>query len=136
LGTQYSFVRSELKRGYPELEGILPPVTPEHIHADLQRVNLFLLYNHPSGFFSQAGWNWYYQSGSRAVVSPGVVDHVPNESLQQLNFFGGYRFPRRRGDITIGVMNLLGEDYHLNPVTPYAELPREQVFYARLRFRF
>jgi hypothetical protein len=50
--------------------------------------------------------------------------------------FVGYRLWRRRGDVTLGVLNVTGEDYHLNPVTPYAELPREAVFYARLRFRF
>jgi hypothetical protein len=33
-------------------------------------------------------------------------------------------------------MNLTDEDYRLNTVSPYYELPRERVFYAQLRLRF
>ena len=48
----------------------------------------------------------------------------------------GYRFPRERGDITIGVLNLADEDYRLNSLNPYVDLPRERLFYARLRLNF
>jgi len=133
VGAQYSFVRSELDAAYPDAGGYLPT---SQIHADLHRVDLFLLYNHRSGLFAQAGWDFYLQSRSRAFVDPDIVTDVPNETLQQLNLLAGYRFPRQHGDLTLGVLNLTGEDYRLNPVTPYTELPRERVFYARLRFRF
>jgi hypothetical protein len=42
----------------------------------------------------------------------------------QFNLYGGYRFPRNIGDITIGLLNLTNRDYHLNPLNEYAELPR------------
>ena len=53
--------------------------------------------------------------------------------LRDANLYIGYRFPRERGDITIGVLNLADEDYRLNPLNPYVDLPRERLFYARLR---
>jgi outer membrane receptor protein involved in Fe transport len=135
IGAQYSFVRSELESSFPELDQLSPP--PDSLfRADLHCVTIGLLYNRRSGFFAQAGWEWYFQNRSRAAANPPIVADVPDETLSQLNLFCGYRFPRQRGDFTIGLLNVTDQDYHLNPVTPYAELPRERVFYARLRFRF
>ena len=37
---------------------------------------------------------------------------------------------------TGGLLNLAGQDYHLNPLTTYAELPRKRLFEARLNFEF
>jgi outer membrane receptor protein involved in Fe transport len=76
------------------------------------------------------------QSHSRALVGQGAVANVDDESFPQLGIQAGYRLPNQRGDITLGVLNLTGEDYRLNPVTPYNELPRERVFMARLRVKF
>jgi outer membrane receptor protein involved in Fe transport len=128
-GAQYSFVRSELESRFPSLSQALTEVDSVN-RAELQRVRLSLLRNLPSGFFAQGQWEWYSQ------INLGSASALPDDSFQQLNLFVGYRFPRQHGDITLGVLNVTGEDYRLNPVTPYAELPREAVFYARLRFRF
>ena len=87
-----------------------------------------MLYNHPSGFFGQAESQWYFQETFRV--------NRPGDSIQQLNFYVGYRLARQQGDLTLGVLNALGGDYRLNPVTPYQELPRERVLYARVRFNF
>jgi len=133
VGAQYSFDRAELQSDFPTVARVLPP---SDIHADLHKVNLSLLWNHPSGFFAQVGWDWYFQTRSRAIVNSSLPQEVPGETFQQLNLSAGYRFPRQRGDVTVGVLNATGEDYRLNPVTPYAELPREAAFYTRLRFRF
>ena len=61
---------------------------------------------------------------------------LPGDDFWQFNLYAGYRFPRLRGAVTVGVLNLGGEDYHLNPLTPYNELPHERVFVARLRLNF
>ena len=53
-----------------------------------------------------------------------------------MNLYAGWRFRRHRGDVTLGILNLTDQDYHLTPLTPYNELPRERVFYARLRLNF
>jgi len=52
------------------------------------------------------------------------------------NLYLGYRFARRRVEILFGVLNLADQDYRLNPLTVYAELPRERVFMGRLNFTF
>ena len=137
VSAQYFFVRSELTRHHPQL----PPLSdsPNSTNrAELHRVNLALLFNHPSGFFARAEGNWYFQQNLGGTnISTGMTEHeLPDESYPQVNLFLGYRFPRHRGDITLGVMNLTGEDYRLNPISPYYEMPRERVFYAQLRFRF
>jgi outer membrane receptor protein involved in Fe transport len=133
LGAQYSFVRSELQTDYPALIDAVPS---DSLHADLHRATTFLLYNHRYGLFARADWDFYFQNRSRAVVNPFTVSDVPHETLHEINLLIGYRFPRQRGDLAFGVLNATGQDYHLNPVTPYAELPRKAVFYTRLRFRF
>ena len=130
MGAGYSFTRSELVTRTPAF------ADSYSIHADLHRPTAFILYAHPSGFFARAGMEVYVQANSRARLSPSQIADVPDETVPELGLQVGYRFPRRRGDITVGGMNLLGEDYHLNPVTPYTELPRERVFFAQLRFRF
>ncbi len=135
LGGHYSFTRSKLHSTFPGLQDLLVP-TESSIHADLHRFNVFVLYNHPSGFFVRTDLDYYLQTHSRAMVSPGVIQEVPDECLPQLGIQAGFRFPRQLGDITLGVLNLTDEDYRLNPVTPYSELPRERVLMARLRLKF
>jgi len=48
---------------------------------------------------------------------------MPDEDFWQFNVFAGYRFARRRAELLVGGLNLTGQDYRLNPVTLYAELP-------------
>ena len=50
--------------------------------------------------------------------------------------FAGYRFWQRHAEARIGVLNITDEDYRLNPLTLYSELPRERTFYASFRFYF
>ena len=50
--------------------------------------------------------------------------------------FGGFRFAQRRVELMVGGLNLTDQDYRLNPLNPYFELPRDRVFYARLRLDF
>lgn len=130
VGLSYRFTRSELDSVFPDIPMSLPPEANRSDQADLHQAGLFVLFNHPSGFFARAESIWYVQSNS------GSVTNLPGETFAQVNFFAGYRFPRQRGDITLGGLNLTGEDYRLNPLTPYTELPRERVFLARLRFNF
>ena len=61
---------------------------------------------------------------------------MPGDDFFQHNLFAGYRFAHRRAEILLGILNLAGQDYHLNPLTVYAELPRERTFMARLQLQF
>jgi outer membrane receptor protein involved in Fe transport len=121
---QYRFTRSELQRRFPAIDrSVLSGLDRE---ADLHEAQAFALFNHPSGFFARWESHYYYQDNS----------HLPGESFFQHHIFGGYRFARRRVEVTAGVMNLTDQDYRLNPLTPYAEMPRERVFVGRVKFQF
>ena len=81
--------------------------------------------------------NWYLQDSLGRTYPGGTAQTatLPGDEFPQLNLMVGFRLKRQRGEITIGVMNLTGENYRLNPINSYEEFPRERVFYARLRFR-
>jgi len=82
--------------------------------AQLQRVRLFLLFNHPSGFFAEAESDWYFQQNF------GSAANLPGDSFSQLSAFLGYRFPRLHGDITLGVLNITDEDYRVRFAQKFA----------------
>ena len=99
-------------------------------HAILQETSAYLLFNHPSGFFARLDATWYHQRNF------GYGPALPGDDFIQGNLFAGYRFLSRRCEIQLGILNLGGQDYHLNPLNVYAELPRERTFEARLKFIF
>jgi hypothetical protein len=108
----------------------LPPNTPgdrsRHDEATLHQVNLYALYNHRCGFFSQADALWSHQDNSS----------LPSEDFWQFNVWAGYRFLRRRAEVRVGVLNLTDQNYKLNPLTLYNELPRQRTFAAALKLYF
>ena len=73
---------------------------------------------------------WYHQANSG--YSPARGD----EDIFMHNIFAGYRLRRQRAEAGVGILNLAGTDYRLNPLNPYSELPRERVFIARFTFNF
>jgi hypothetical protein len=138
LGTHYRFAHSELKRTLPEVPTSVFGGARRFDDGNLHRAGVFALYNHPSGWFCSADLNWYIQNSSFSTNngSRDVTTTIPGDEFPQLNVVGGYRLKRQRGELAIGGLNLTGEDYRLNPINLYAELPRERVFYVRLRLRF
>jgi predicted Zn-dependent protease len=133
LGASYAFTRSNLRESWAEFSDARPP---SKINADLHQFGLAVLYNHSSGFFAGLHSDWYFQNNSKLQTGFNSYGEVPAQLANQLNLEVGFRFSRQRGDFAIGGMNLADQDYHLNPVTPIAELPRERVFFTRLRLRF
>ena len=123
FGARYKFTRSELESDFTEVPSSVWAAARQQVEADLHEGTLFALFAHPSGFFSRAEINEYYQSAPA----------LPPSDFYQANVFVGYRFPRRRAEVTIGILNLNDTDYRLNPVTPYSELPRERTYVVRLR---
>ena len=59
-----------------------------------------------------------------------------SDDFWQVNAFVGYRFPRRRAEIRLGLLNIADQDYRLNPLNLTAELPRERTLLASFRFSF
>jgi outer membrane receptor protein involved in Fe transport len=138
FGLRYQFAHAELERDLPEVPPAVFGGARRLDEGDLHQAGLVARWNHPSGWFANVDLMWYLQSSSFRTNQgqSTVTTELPGEEFPQLNLVAGYRFKRQRGEIAIGGLNLTGEDYRLNPINLYSELPRERVFYARLRLRF
>jgi outer membrane receptor protein involved in Fe transport len=130
IGAQYRFTRSTLHTVFPEIPVTLDSRADRTEEADLQQARLFLLMNHPSGFFGRFESLWYHQSNR------GYTPALPGDDFFQHNVFVGYRLQRQRGELSFGVLNLTDTDYRLNPLNAYAEMPRERVYAVRLKLNF
>jgi tetratricopeptide (TPR) repeat protein len=130
LGAGYRFTRAELHDVFSQVPVSVWPSARSTTAADLQQATVYVVFNHPSGFFARAETVWYHQDNT------GYTPALPGDDFFQHNFLVGYRFARRRAEILFGILNLGGQDYRLNPLTIYAELPRERTFVVRVNFQF
>lgn len=129
LGLRYAYTRTDLGIRTPALDG--PGFSGRSgAAAEWHEIAGTILYNHPSGFFGELEARWETQRNFGPSAS------LAGDSFAQLDCFAGYRLTRQRGDLTFGLLNATGDNYRLNPVTVHPEFPREQVFYARVRFKF
>jgi tetratricopeptide (TPR) repeat protein len=135
LGVRYRVSEAELRQRLVQVlsdlrSGSLPPSrVPESIQDDwalLHQLILQVNYSHPCGFFAQAQALWYAQDNR----------NHPDEDFWQFNVFAGYRFARRRVELLVGGLNLTDQDYRLNPINLYAELPRERTLVVSGKFNF
>ena len=96
-------------------------------HALMNELRLFTIWNHASGIFSRFDAHWHTQSNG------GSYDYMTGDNFWQFDVFLGYRFWQRRATAQIGLLNLSGQDYHLNPLNLYQELPRARTFTIQFR---
>ena len=96
----------------------------------LNQVTVSGIFNHPCGFFGEGDVTWYSQNNI------GYHGTEPGDDFWQFNLFAGYRFPRRRAAVTLGILNLTDQNYRLNPLNIYNELPRERTLMARFQINF
>jgi outer membrane receptor protein involved in Fe transport/predicted Zn-dependent protease len=138
IGARYRFARADLRARLPDVPLTQFAGADVRDWSDLHAAGIFLLYNHRSGFFAQTDFTWYVQDNRERSFSAGRFStrDLPSDDFPQWNLALGWRFPRQRGDVTFGVLNLTDENYHLSPVNFYNEMPHERVFYGRVRFRF
>jgi Tfp pilus assembly protein PilF len=99
-------------------------------HSWLESAGAYLLFNHPSGFFARAETQWYHQHNS------GFTPAEPGDDFFQENLFAGWNFAHRKVQLRVGLLNLGGHDYKLEPLTQYQELPRKRVLEGRFSFLF
>jgi len=128
VSARYRLSEATLNERFPQV-----PITGGgslHNHATLHQVSLAANFNHSSGFFAQWESDWYLQSNS------GYQPPLAGTDFWQHNIYVGYRFPRRYAELRLGVLSVLGQDYRLNPLNLYAELPRQRTFTASLRLNF
>jgi len=130
LGARYQFDQVKFHDLFPGVPVSELATADQRLRADLHEASGYILFNHSSGFFARADANWYHQSNR------GYAQPMPGDDFVQENLFVGYRFLRRHAEILLGILNLSNQDYHLNPLTVYQELPRERTFMVRLKFMF
>jgi tetratricopeptide (TPR) repeat protein len=130
LGTRYQLSKAQLKVFYPDIPSAVTSGNYAKNNATLHQLSLFALFNHPSGFFARAEGNWYLQSND------GYTPALAGDDFWQVNLLGGYRFWHRCAQVQAGVLNLNDQDYHLNPLSLYPDLPRRRTFAASFQFTF
>ena len=135
LGAAYRLSQADLDDRFTAIPGgvaVSPGnlVLDQDLSAVLSQLSLTAIYNHRCGFFSSLEGLWSSQSNR------GYAQDIPGDDFWHLNFFAGYRFPRRLAEIRVGVLNLTDRDYRLNPLNLHAELAHERTFAARFRFNF
>jgi outer membrane receptor protein involved in Fe transport len=137
FGAQYRLSNAQLEDDYPNIPESVPHFFPpfelkprQNLESTLHQVQLFAVLNHPSGCFGRLEALWSSQNNQ------GYEPGRPGDSFWQFNVFAGYRFPNRRAEIRLGLLNLTDQDYRLNPLNLTAELPRDRTFVASLRLNF
>jgi tetratricopeptide (TPR) repeat protein len=130
LGAAYKYDRVQLVSSFPSIPAT--HLSPTDDTADLHELTGYVLYNHPSGFFARADATWYHQGNAHIELN----NTLAGDDFVQENVYAGYRLWNRRAELLLGIANLSNEDYHLNPITPYSELPRKRSVIVRLNFVF
>jgi len=133
LGARYRLTDAQLKILVPDVAPGAPQAgfRPEQtLESTLHQLTLHAIYNHPSGFFAQGEAAWYAQSNRGFAI-----DH-PGDDFWQFNLLMGIRLPGRNVELAVGVLNLQGQDYRLEPLTLYNDLPRDRTFVMRVHLNF
>lgn len=130
MGARYGVSQAELEARLPRIPTSVSTAGNTDHTAILHQVNLFALFQHPSGVFAQADSIWNQQSNQ------GYSPDLPGDDFWQFNLMAGYRFPRRHLELRLGLLNLTDQNYRLNPLNLMNELPRERTLVASLRFNY
>jgi len=133
MGAEYGISQATLNNNFinvPDGLRFLNFVPRQRTEAILQQGELFAIYNHPSGFFLRGEALWNDQSNA------GYTPNLPGDDFWQFNAFAGYRFLHRRAELRLGLLNIGGQDYNLNPLNLHEEYPRQRTFTMRLRLNF
>jgi hypothetical protein len=133
FGARYRLSQAEYQSDFVDVPDNLPPFDFQprhHLESVLHQLELFAVFNHRSGFFSRFDALWYAQS------SHGYTPDIPGDDFWQFNTVVGYRFPRRKAEVLLGLLNISDQDYHLNPLTIYNELPRDRTLVVRFQLNF
>ncbi len=138
IGAREQLTYSKLHTLFNDIPVAVDPNVNNVEQGQLNQLLLFLLYSHPSGFFCrfEALWDKQINKGY-AIMQPGVdIPNEPGDDFWQLNAYAGYRFRRNMGEITLGLLDINGANYHLNPLNVYNSLPRSRTVAVTVRFTF
>jgi len=136
LGLRERLTESVLHMSFPDVPSNVPS-SSQRQEAIFNQLQFYAIYSHPSGFFARAEAVWFNQ---------GNYDYsptLPGDDFWQYNLLAGYRFRKNFGEISLGVLNLTGQDYRINPLnsyyTPidfYNTIPRQRTLLVQVKFNF
>jgi outer membrane receptor protein involved in Fe transport len=132
LGARYKLTHADLVTSSLDIAPTVAGagVLNQDVESTLHQVWLYAIYQHRGGFFTQFDTIWSEQSND------GYTPSLPGEELWQFNASVGYRFLQRRAEVRVGLLNITDEDYRLNPLTVYREMPRERTLAVSLKLQF
>lgn len=143
LGTSYRLTESRLDRSYPDIPSTVdwvsvPPRSPGPLsrseRALLHEITARIGFASLSGFFARAQARWFVQDN--AGYPDVFSDSRPGDSVCHIDLQAGWRFARRRSEILLGCLNITGQSYRFNSLTPYPDLPRDRIWVGRFRCSF
>jgi len=130
LGGRYQLSHADLQGRFESI----PPGGAANFNqsqdARLHQLTLYLNYYHPSGFFGQLQALWTAQDNY------GYTPELAGADFWQFNAYAGYRFLDRRAEVKLGLLNMTDQNYQLNPLNLYYDLPRGRTVAASLKFYF
>jgi tetratricopeptide (TPR) repeat protein len=132
FGARYRLTDADLSSNFQNISpGVFGAAgLNQDVSATLHQIDLYGIFQHSCGFFSQFDAIWSQQSNR------GYSPNLPGDDFWQFNLYVGYRFLQRRAEARLGLLNLADQDYRLNPLTLYNELPRERTLMVSLKFNF
>jgi tetratricopeptide (TPR) repeat protein len=130
IGGKYRVSQAELDDDFEAVPATLRPDLQADVQSYLHQATVFALFQHRCGFFSSADANWYQQSNQ------GYSPDLPGDDFWQFNVAAGYRFPGRRAEVQVALLNVADEDYKLTPLNYYLEMPRDRTLALRFKFFF
>jgi hypothetical protein len=133
VGAQYGISQAVLNNNFIDVSNRLRFVNFEpcqQTEAVLQQVELFAIFNHPSGLFLRGEASWNEQSNA------SYTPILPGNNFWQFNAFAGYRFFHCKAELRLGLLNIGGQGYNLNPLNLHEEYPHQRTFTIRLRLNF
>jgi Tfp pilus assembly protein PilF len=133
FGCSYRLSQAQLQSQFidiPASATLLNLSRKQDLEALMHEVRLFGIFNHSSGFFTQADATWHSQH------SEGYQPDLASDDFWQVDLFAGYRFLRRHAEVRLGILNVAGQDYRLNPLNITPDLARSRTLLASCRFYF
>lgn len=133
VGSRYRLAHAELEERHPGLPASAFPVptfSPAASSALSHQIRNYVQFQHPCGFFALAEGVW------NAQHNLGYAPDMPGDSFWQFDVYAGYRWPNRRAELRLGLLNLTDQDYRWNPLSVTEILPRDRTLALSLRLNF
>lgn len=135
FGISYRLTYSRLKWSYRDIPDALL-LSPDRVESGLlHRWQGRFLYQHSGGLFA-CGQVAAFRQDSGGYEDRIVSGPRPGDAGYQVDACVGWRFPRRLGQIALGCLNITAQNYRLNALNAYSDLPRDRLWTGRVQLNF